>query len=193
MDSLYTQGHQFWMARPATKLRVRPKTGAVGKPDLGRNSPKRSPAVEDKLLEVISNGWSVSKAAAEAGIGRVSAFNWRDDAKQERERLNIDDPSYREKFDINFFTRWEHAMEAGVDKLEDEASRRATGYEEPVFGKDGIVGHRTLYSDPLMMMIMKGKRPNRYGIDRKEISGPNGTPIPHVVEVEFVTPSKKVK
>lgn len=158
---------------------------------LGNSLPKRSPEAEAKVLEVLSQGWSISKAAEEAGIHRITAFDWRNKAKIEREALDPKAPDYEARFDANFFTRWEHAMEAGVDKLEDEASRRATGYDDPVFGKDGIVGYRKMYSDPLMMMIMKGKRPERYGIDRKEISGPNGAPIPHTVEVEFVSATPK--
>jgi transposase-like protein len=162
------------------------------KPDvktLGKFEPKRNRAVEDKVLEVISQGWSVTRAAQAGGVHRTTVFHWRDDAKIQRDALDPKSPNYRDLYTDNFCTRFEHAMESGVDVLEDEATRRATGYDEPVFGKDGQVGTRTLYSDPLMQMIMKGKRPDRYGIDRKEISGPNGAPIPHSVEIEFVSPA----
>lgn len=180
------------MAKTAT--RKAPKASSKPKRpvrDEQKFAPKRSPEVEKKLLEVLADGWSISKAAEKAGISRWTANEWKLQGKAERDALDTEAPDYKAKYEANFFTRWEDAMEAGVDKYEDEAGRRATGYDEPVFGKDGIVGYRTLYSDPLMMMIMKGKRPDRYGVDRKEISGPNGTPIPVSVEIEFVAPQKK--
>jgi hypothetical protein len=181
------------MARNSGRLKPIKPTGSRDLTKFQAKATRDLSPVEAKLLEVIADGWSVSKAAAAAGIARRTAFNWRDDAKTQRDALDPKAPDFREKWDANFFTRWEDAMEAGVDKYEDEAGRRATGYDEPVFGKDGEIGRKQLYSDPLMMMIMKGKRPDRYGIDRKEISGPNGQPIPHSVEIEFVAPAKKGK
>lgn len=165
-----------------------------GKPDAATFIGKRSSAVEAKLLEVLAQGWSISKAANAAGIGRITAFRWRDDAKEDRAKLDPKSKTFRADWEASFFTRWEDAMDAGVDVLEDEATRRATGYQEDVFGKDGKVGERTLYSDPLMQMIMKGKRPDRYNpVNKNEHSGPNGTPIPHSVEIEFVSPAAKAK
>lgn len=158
----------------------------AGEPEAQRWSPKRTPEVEDVLLATLAKGWSISKAALAAGISRTTACEWRRVAKLEREALDPKDPDYQQKFLTSFFTRWEDAMESGADAFEDEAARRATGYTETVFGKDGPVGERTLYSDPLMMMIMKGKRPERYGTERRELSGPNGGAIPVSVEVEFV-------
>lgn len=196
-----TRAREDSLAKTATRKNIKPKPKAV-KPTPSAMSAKlkalprgafvnkRSPEVENKILEVLADGWSIAKAAEKAGVSRWTACEWSRLAKIERAELDPKDADYGEKYASNFHTRWEQAMEAGVDKYEDEAGRRATGYDEPVFGKDGIVGHRTLYSDPLMMMIMKGKRPERYGVDRKEISGPNGTPIPVSVEIEFVAPQK---
>jgi len=178
------------LAKSATSRKLHPSVKTLGK-----FVAKRDRAVEDKVLEVISQGWSITKAAAAAGIHRATVFNWRDDAKTERDALDPKSPTFRHDYNENFFTRYEHAHEAGVDVLEDEATRRATGYDEKVFNKDGVaVDKRTLYSDPLMQMIMKGKRPDRYNpVNKNEHSGPNGTPIPHSVEIEFVAPAAKAK
>lgn len=61
---------------------------------------------KDIILTWLSGGWSVYRAASEAGIGRQTAYEW------------------REK-DPDFAARWAQAMESGVDQLEDVARSRA--------------------------------------------------------------------
>jgi len=70
--------------------------------------------------------------------------------------------------------------------LQSEAQRRAVeGIKEPVFYKGEIVGHKTKYSDNLLMFLMKGKDPERYRDNaRIEVTGDGGGPI----QIEFKPP-----
>jgi CO/xanthine dehydrogenase Mo-binding subunit len=61
---------------------------------------------KDIILTWLSGGWSVYRAASEAGISRQTAYEW------------------REK-DPDFAAKWAQAMESGVDQLEDVARSRA--------------------------------------------------------------------
>lgn len=61
---------------------------------------------KDLFLQELAGGWSVSKAAKAAGIGRASAYRYR-----------ADDPE--------FAAAWDAALEQGVDFLEDMAAQRA--------------------------------------------------------------------
>lgn len=51
------------------------------------------------------------------------------------------------------------AFDEGIDALEDEAIRRALiGVEEPVFGRDGLIGYKTVYANDLTKMILSAYR-----------------------------------
>jgi hypothetical protein len=81
--------------------------------------------------------------------------------------------------DADFAQEWEEAMVAAVeDILEPEAMRRAVnGVQEPVFHKGDVVGYKTRYSDQLMMFLLKGGKPDKYGNNVKvdgEIRGKFG-------------------
>lgn len=106
--------------------------------------------------------------------------------------------------DPEFAEAWDDAMEAGVDKAEQEAFRRAVeGYEEPVVdkgrlayryeryvGEDGEEKYRTLlddngqpipltvrkHSDALLALLLKGRRKKVYA-DRTELTGADGGPV----------------
>ena len=76
---------------------------------------KRTPEKEAAFLAVLSAGGSTYKAARAAGIGRSTAYEWRD-------------------ADEDFAKRWALALEDGVDAMEDEAHRRAVdGVDKPVY------------------------------------------------------------
>jgi len=72
--------------------------------------------------------------------------------------------AYRHKNkDTEFEKAWDIAIESAMDLLEGEAYRRAfEGVKEPVFRKHGQVGEITKYSDPLIMFLLKGNRPEKY-------------------------------
>lgn len=119
---------------------------------------KESPALKALILEGLRQSMSVTKAAELAGINRVTAFEWRNK-------------------DPEFARQWADAVEAGVDRLEDEAIRRAhDGTAKPVFYKDTKVGEIQEYSDTLMTLVLRGKRPKVYK-ERLEHTGADGGPI----------------
>lgn len=106
--------------------------------------------------------------------------------------------------DKEFAEAWEQAMEAGVDRAEREAMRRAViGFEEPVIdkgqlayrverhvGEDGAVTYRPVldangqpipltvrkHSDALLALVLKGRRKAIYS-ERIEQTGANGAPL----------------
>jgi hypothetical protein len=61
--------------------------------------------------------------------------------------------------------------------LEDEAVRRAhEGVLEPVYYKGKACGVIRVYSDTLLLSLLKAVRPEKYR-DRTEVSGPGGGPV----------------
>lgn len=106
---------------------------------------------------VLANGQSVTSAAEAAGVDRSYAY--------ERRKLN---KQFREA--------WDNAYEKGTDKLEQEAARRAMiGYDRPLFMRVGIfangkkvgekveqVGTERIYSDRLMEIMLRGRRPRTF-------------------------------
>lgn len=123
------------------------------------------------FLEVLGKTANVTEAARSAGIGRMTAYDWR-------------------SADEAFAKAWDDALEVSVDALEAEARRRAVeGWEEPVFqgGKD--VGTIRRYSDRMLEILLKGHRPKFRENQRIEVSGPNGGPVVTVVDlVRGLTP-----
>ena len=96
------------------------------------------------FLDALSETGNVTEAAATAGVPRRTIYNWRDS-------------------DPEFAADWLRAYNLGMDALEDEAMRRAKGWKEPVFNKDGAVtGHKLVYSDTLLMFMLNGGRPEKF-------------------------------
>jgi hypothetical protein len=125
-----------------------------GTPAGSKMTPERMAAA----LEVLVTGKSYAEAAKAAGVARQTLFDWRiaNDA---------------------FDAACKEAVASGVDGLEDEAHRRAVeGWEEPVFQKGFEVGRVRKYSDNLLIMMLKGRRPEVYR-ERHEVTGPNGNPL----------------
>lgn len=113
--------------------------------------------------------------------------------------------AYRARLaDEAFAKAWEEAMEAGVDRAEQEAFRRGVvGFHEPVIDKGRLcfVYERYLdesnqeqwrmklddqgqpipltvrkHSDPMLALILKGRRKSVYA-DRTELTGADGGPV----------------
>lgn len=96
-------------------------------------------AIIEKLIE----GLSITAAASHAGVGRTTAYQWREA-----------DPVFAEA--------WDDAIEAGTDRLEDETHRRAfNGVTRPVAVGKEIV-EITEYSDTLAIFLLKGRRPEKF-------------------------------
>lgn len=143
------------------------------KPSAAKNGKKKSPVLLDLIVEQFSKGAVCATAAAVAGIGRSTLMDWR-------------------QTDPEFNKRCLEAIDAGVDLMEAEARRRAVdGYERPVYQQGELVGTVIEYSDTLMTLMLKGRRPDVFNRDRVEHSGPNGKAIEHKIEVEFVSGVRK--
>lgn len=110
------------------------------------------------FLEKLSAGASITMACSFAKIGRTTAYEWR-------------------AADEAFAALWDDALEAGNDLLEDEARRRAVdGVERPVvamgrIAKDdkGNVLMLREYSDALLALMLKAKKPKEYR-DRLDVN-----------------------
>ena len=75
---------------------------------------------------------------------------------------NVTAYSHRKK-DPVFAAAWAEALEGAIQRLEQEAFRRAVdGVEEPVFHKGVICGRIKKYSDTLLIFLMKANRPEKY-------------------------------
>ena len=66
---------------------------------------------------------------------------------------------YHRTQDTEFAERWEQAHEYSIDLLEIEMRRRAVeGVSRPIFQQKELVGHETVYSDMLLLAMIKAKR-----------------------------------
>lgn len=121
--------------------------------------------MEQAFLHALSQLGNVTAAAEAVGLGRRTVYVWRE-------------------ADPDFAARWAEATEEAVERMEQEAWRRATqGVDRPVYQGGKQVGMVKEYSDNLLIFLLKGSKPEKYR-ERTEISGPGGGPV----TVEFVRP-----
>ncbi len=119
------------------------------------------------FLAVLAQTASVTRAANQIGLSRGHMYTVR-------------------AADAVFAADWDSAVEEGTDRIEDEALRRAVdGWDEPVYHQGVMCGTVRRYSDGLLTMLLKARRPEKYR-DRSslELGGKDGQPIK--LEVEFV-------
>lgn len=110
------------------------------------------------FLAAFSECGNITKAAEMAGCSRCTHHKWLSESHE-----------YPELF--------EQAKESASDKLEQEARRRAVeGTKEAIYYQGEIVGHKMIYSDNLLMFLLKGERPEKFK-DRTELTGAKGGPI----------------
>jgi hypothetical protein len=103
-------------------------------------------------LDLLSQGHTLAHVREVLGINRVTVYRWRQD-------------------DRSFAQAYSEAMEAGTDLIEQEARRRAVeGYDRPVFQRGALVGLERVYSDVLLMLLLRGRRPEvfRDGANKAE-------------------------
>lgn len=113
----------------------------------------------EAFLAALSEGLSVHHAAGTVGRERRRFYNL-------RER------------DEAFAELWRDAYDAGTMVLEDEARRRALeGIEEPVYQGGKLVGTVRRYSDRLLEVLLRARRPEMYRENRVELTGPQGGPL----------------
>jgi transposase-like protein len=105
---------------------------------------KATPENKEIVLAMLANGATYAAAAAAVGAHRRTIMKW---------------PEHDEEFAM----RWRDAIEEGIDRLEDEAIRRARdGVKRPVFYMGQVVGHVQEYSDSLLKFLLEAKRPAVY-------------------------------
>lgn len=120
------------------------------------------------FLEALRNVPVIRQACESAGVDRSTA--WR--ARQA---------------DEDFADQWDHALEEGIDRAEQEAFRRAVqGYEQGVWHQGVQVGTETRYSDAMLSLVLKGRRKSVYA-DRTELTGADGGPMRSQSQVVIVT------
>lgn len=137
---------------------------AVPWPSRAIGEGKDSPEVRQAALDRLAQGFSVTSASRAAGITRQTLARWR-------------------RNDAAFDAACREAIEAGTDALEDDAIVRATvGRAKPVFYKGEIVGEVAEYSDRLMELMLKARRPDKF---RERVD--------HAVAVAVLTPEQLAK
>ena len=95
------------------------------------------------FLAALARSGNVTGACKAAGVGRTTVYEW------------------KEKDDA-FVLAFKQAELASIDVLEEEARRRALGYDCQQLGKDGRIQTVTRYSDLLLIFLLKGAAPERY-------------------------------
>lgn len=156
------------MAAAGKKRKRSSATGDKTKPS--NSGPSKFTAERVRaFLSTLADTAQVGKAAETIGITRMCAYNWRN------------------RHDA-FKKAWDEALAVGISRLEDEGVKRGVdGWLEPVFYQGEEVGYVRKFSDTLLTFMLSAHKPERYGKNRTELSGPDGAPlIPDKVEVVLV-------
>lgn len=117
--------------------------------DLESLHPSRTPRFDDearqRFLMALREVPNVSRAARAAGVSPSTVYAARAE-------------------DEAFASAWHDALEEGVDRMEEEAHRRAfLGYPgRPVVSEGRVVREVTEYSDGLATLLLKAHRPGKY-------------------------------
>ena len=86
-----------------------------------------------------------------------------------------------------FAAQWEEAIEVATEKLELEARRRAyEGTSKGVWHNGELVGTEKVYSDTLMIFLLKAHRPEKYR-DNFNVSANVSINDRETVIVEYIT------
>lgn len=124
------------------------------------NRTKLTPEKETQFFHVLAESANVTRAAEAIGMARRYMYE-----------LRAEDPEFK--------AQWDAAVEMGTDSLEDEATRRAKeGWDEPVWYQGEQCGTVKKYSDTLLIVQLKARRPEKYR-DRTstELTGKDGDPL----------------
>lgn len=74
--------------------------------------------------------------------------------------------------DVNMAAMWTQAEDESGDHLVQEARRRAIdGWEEPIVYRGEVIGHKRVYSDRLLELLLKARVPAFADKQKLEISG----------------------
>lgn len=104
---------------------------------------------QGRFLKALARTGSVTAAVRAAGVPFEVADRRRSD-------------------DESFARRWANAEQQAIDALEAEARRRAVeGVDEPVFYQGRQTGTVRKYSDALLSLLLKARRPGKF-VDRED-------------------------
>lgn len=110
----------------------------------------RTDRARETFIATLSETCNVSEAARAAGIGRRTAYEWRD-------------------ADESFAAEWDEAEQEAADKLEREAWRRAVeGTDKPVTYQGEITGTYKEFSDKMLEILLKAHRPDKF-VERSKV------------------------
>lgn len=141
------------MSRPNRQLAPEPESEPASEP---RRCGRLHPRTLDAFLTHLAAKGSVSYAANRAGLDRRVVY-----------RLKASDEA--------FAARWEEALQIGVERLQDDAMKRALdGVERPVWRGGKQVGSVQQYDNRLLQFLLKAHRPETYG-DKSRAGAP---PLP---------------
>lgn len=166
----WSRRDEFYAQHPEiVRARMFAIGNVLGVPSDGLMSPDD---MKNAFLYTLTLGGTVSAALAAAGVDRVVLRKWKE-------------------ADPNFARYAEEAEEAGTDRLEDEAYRRAyEGVEEPIFHQGELIAVVRRPSDRLLEFLLKGRRRWKYG-DKTSITAgePDEEPL-KVISRVIVSPRK---
>ena len=125
------------------------------------------------FIERLKATGNVTLAAAGAGVTRQNVYQTRSRNK-------------------TFRRQWDEALEQAVDLLAGEARRRATGMKRDVWYAGEKVGEENVYSDALLMFLIRAHRPQLYR-DNVKMKHSGGMEVTgdRKVTFEFVRPAEQ--
>jgi hypothetical protein len=117
------------------------RRGVASQKEAGRPNTRQQ---QEKYLEGLRQFGTLVHACQLAHVSPHTIYSWRE-------------------HDPDFSLRENEAQEGLTQDLEREALRRASeGYLRPVFQRGQLIGHERCYSDSLLAMMLKARRPDRY-------------------------------
>jgi hypothetical protein len=139
---------------PRPKRRRRPRSRSHATALASASSPDLTPKALNTFLLHLGRTGSVTFAAARASLPRRALYK-------------------RRAADEAFAEHWEEALQIGVDRLQDDAMRRALqGTERAVFRNGRQLGSVQQFDNRLLQFLLKAHRPETYGERARAAASP---------------------
>jgi hypothetical protein len=123
--------------------------------------------IQDKgkfLKKLLSTHGNVARACRAIKISRNAAYDHR-------------------KIDPDFGAAWDEILETVADEMEQELVRRSTkGYLEPVFYQGQEIAQIRKFSDKLLEVGLKAKRPEKYR-ERLDLNANHSGALDHNIQI----------
>jgi hypothetical protein len=159
---------QPFTRRTGRPRKPRPDDDLKPKPVSLVPSPQQAEDIEHRrqirYLTALSEEGTIGAGLKKAAITRSRLFEWREHIP-------------------NWDIREQQARDDFADRVEAEAVRRGVeGVETPVYQAGKLIGYKTEYSDPLLILVLRAVRPDRY---REKLD----VVIPQIIKAVGVDPS----